>query len=579
MSARHRRMNRVLRHPASTRPLSVHVHEPRLVGRTWIDLSLLVLPTDVRDALAEAFWGYRGARSSATLCGYWHHLRTFARFVAETGAVRRLRDVNSETLLRYVEWLNRQRTADGEPWKKGTRHSTYMSLRALIQWIQRCRPGLLEEIAFPYNPFPWKNRDRQRMETIPTQQLRAILKACQQDIETYRAVRANGKQARAAANVCNPESIGSLGELLNVIEQHYGGILPPWTDLVRPVRQALKRYGGGHHVSLCLYPRAESLLPYYLAILIHTAGNPQAIAELTCECLQSVPLLDDRELLVWRKSRAGVLQRRAFSRTHSLEPPTLVREIIEWTAPLRAQAKAVDRNRLFLFRATRGIRAFSPSTVNAILPGSFLARHDLPRFSLASIRASVLTAFYRHSGDLRQVKAIANHAQISTTIGYIAGPLLGAQNRLRVATLQNAFLGHLEHPSQKVPAPDTMLPRAASPASAPGRVTSMFGFDCKDPFAGVAPGTRPGELCTHFLGCFTCPNAVVTGDPACLARLLQAREHLRAASQHLHPARWEAVYAPSLRILEEDILTRFSARELAAATPLTAMLPPLPDLR
>jgi len=107
----------------------------------------------------------------------------------------------------------------------------------------------------------------------------------------------------------------------------------------------------------------------------------------------------------------------------------------------------------------------------------------------------------------------------------------------------------------------------------------MFGFDCKDPFAGVAPGTRPGELCTHFLGCFTCPNAVVTGDPACLARLLQAREHLRAASQHLHPARWEAVYAPSLRILEEDILTRFSARELAAATPLTAMLPPLPDLR
>ena len=257
----------------------------------------------------------------------------------------------------------------------------------------------------------------------------------------------------------------------------------------------------------------------------------------------------------------------------------MVREIIEWTAPLRAQAKAADRNRLFLFRATRGIRAFSPSTVNAVLPGSFLTRHDVPRFSLASIRASVLTTFYRSSGDLRQVKAIANHAQISTTIGYIAGPHLGAQNRLRVATLQNAFLGHIEHPSQKVPAPPTILPRAASPVSAPSRVTSMFGFDCKDPFAGVAPGTRPGELCTHFLGCFTCPNAVVTGDPACLARLLQARGHLRAASQHLHPARWEAVYAPSLRILEEDILTRFSARELAAATPLTAMLPPLPDLR
>jgi site-specific recombinase XerD len=574
-----RRMNRVLRRPASMRPVKVRIHEPRRVGRTWIDFSLLVLPADVRDALAQAFWGYIGARSSATLCGYWHHLRIFARFVAETGAVRHLRDVNSETLLRYVEWLNRQRAADGGPWMKGTRHSTYMSLRALIQWLQRCRPGLLEEIEFPCNPFPWKNRDRRRIETIPALQLREILKACERDIETYRALRSNGKQARAATDVCNPESISSLGELLNVIQQRHGGILPPWIDLARPVRQALKRYGGGHHVSLCLYPRAESLLPYYLAILIHTAGNPHAIAELTCECLQSIPLLDDRELLVWRKGRAGVLQRRAFSRTHSLEPPTLVREIIEWTAPLRAYAKAADRQRLFLFRATRGIRAFSPSTVNAVLPGSFLVRHDLQHFSLASIRASVLTAFYRGSGDLRQVKAIANHAQISTTIGYITGPHIGAQNRLRVATLQNAFLGHLEHPTQKVPAPDTILPHVAPSGPAPGRVTSMFGFDCKDPFSGIAPGTRPGELCTYFLGCFTCPNAVVTGDPACLARLLQAREHLRAASYHLHPARWEAVYAPSLRILEEDILTRFSARELAAATPLSATLPPLPELR
>ena len=56
-----------------------------------------------------------GARSSATLCGYWHHLKTFARFVAVTGAMHRLRNANSESLPRYVEWLNRQRTADGEP--------------------------------------------------------------------------------------------------------------------------------------------------------------------------------------------------------------------------------------------------------------------------------------------------------------------------------------------------------------------------------------------------------------------------------------------------------------------------------
>ncbi|MHB8813517.1 MAG: hypothetical protein ACYDAE_09625 [Steroidobacteraceae bacterium] len=108
---------------------------------------------------------------------------------------------------------------------------------------------------------------------------------------------------------------------------------------------------------------------------------------------------------------------------------------------------------------------------------------------------------------------------------------------------------------------------------------SMFDFDCKDPFVGIAPGTRAGEPCTHFLGCFTCPTAVITADPISSARLIQTRDHLRAASNYVHPAHWEAIYAAQLRILEEDSLTRFSARELDGAAPLRARLAPLPELR
>lgn len=107
----------------------------------------------------------------------------------------------------------------------------------------------------------------------------------------------------------------------------------------------------------------------------------------------------------------------------------------------------------------------------------------------------------------------------------------------------------------------------------------MFGFGCKDPLAGIAPGTHRGELCTNFMGCFTCPNAIITSDPSTVARLLQARDHLRAAAAKLHPARWQTFYAPQLRILEEDILPRFAAVEIAAAQPLSAQLSPLPELR
>ena len=44
-------------------------------------------------------------------------------------------------------------------------------------------------------------------------------------------------------------------------------------------------------------------------------------------------------------------------------------------------------------------------------------------------------------------------------------------------------------------------------------------------------------------------------------------------------AAWQACYGPQLRILEEDILPRFAASELAAAQPLVAQLAPLTDLR
>ena len=213
----------------------------------------------------------------------------------------------------------------------------------------------------------------------------------------------------------------------------------------------------------------------------------------------------------------------------------------------------------------------------------FVERHSLPNFQLASIRSSVLTTFYRAAGDLTQVRAIANHAHLSTTVAYVEGPVVNLENQARVATLQHAFLGHLDRVARgEFDALEGKAVGIRPPTRVreipPGSVVSMFGFGCADPFAGMAPGTRAGELCTNFLGCLTCPNAILGSDGRTLARLLQARDHLRAAATELHPARWEAIYAPQLRILEEDILTRFSGGDLANAR-LLSTLPPLPPLR
>ena len=324
-------------------------------------------------------------------------------------------------------------------------------------------------------------------------------------------------------------------------------------------------------------------MPYYIAILIHTAGNPHAIAAVRTDCLRPMPLLDDREMLVWEKPRASRIQRRSFPREAPFDPPVLVRELLEWTSRLRRRVVPTLRTRLFLYHGQSGITALAPTTL--IYPRRrFAERHQLPDFELAALRPSVLTAFYRAFGDLRQVRSIANHAHLSTTVSYVESPEVQAENRARVATLQSAFIGHVRGPdidrAHRPPAlglPSEGIERKdAFPA---GEAVSMFGFSCLDPFAGVAPGTRPGELCTNFLGCLTCPNAILTHDAPTLARLLQARDHIRAASAHIHPARWAAIYAPQLAILEQDILARFSSEEIGEAQRLQGALASLPPLQ
>lgn len=582
MGARRQAMPRVLPDkarsvtPDGTQP--VRHDAPRQVRNTVIDFSSLCLPEDVRQALAEAFWSHVGVRSHRGICTYWFWMKTFARYACETEAITGLADLHREQLVRYIEWLNAQCGPDGKPWAKSTRSVAYGSLRRLLQWLECCRPGIIANIAYPFSPFPGRDRDLPPRTTLSARELRAILHACEADIARMRVMREEAAAQRAGTD----GTLRTLGGLLEHIDRHCGGIVPSALELERPgnhpLNMAVQRFGGAKQVEPCLYPRAVSLLPYYLAILIHTAGNPDPIVELDRDCLQPLPLLEDRQVLVWFKARAGRIQRRTFSSTDPLEPPALVREILHWNERLRPLAPPAQRNRLFIFKGVRTVNAMSSSTIHHLL-NPFCERHGLPRFTLESIRPSVLSSFYRVSGDLLRTKSVANHARLTTTVRYVETPQVQAQHRTRIAALQSAFIEHIEKRQSTAAAVAAVAPEANASPLPPGELVSMFGFGCKDPWAGTAPGTHRGELCTNFMGCFTCPNAVITPDPSSVARLLQARDHLRAAATTLHPARWQAFYAPQLRILEEDILSRFATHELAAAQPLLAQLQPLPDLR
>jgi site-specific recombinase XerC len=555
-----------------------HMPRPRRLAGKLIDFSKLFLPASIRRAFGEAFWALSGGLSAATMYSYWHSVTTFDRFARETRAVSKLRELDSAMVRRYIEWLHRQMRPDGKPWHSSTRSSAYGGIRQLLRWIQRHRPEQLGELDFARGVFPHRHASLRRRPLSP-QVLRAILKACEQEIRDIRALRERAAVAMVQASSNRSGKVHTLGEVLLHIQKNHGGVVPRsyvTRNRLSDVRTRIVALGGNAAVEPCLYPTTATIFPYYLAILVQAAGNPHAIAELQIDCLQPIPLLEDHELLVWTKGRTTRQQRRAFRSADPFEPPALVRELIEWTRPIRALLPRVHRARLFVCRThPHGMRAPSWTFFKAAKRG-FSERHHLPAFDLSAIRPSVLTAVYRVSGDLHEVKEVANHAHLSTTAGYVRGPEVEHENRQRISAIQGAYLGRVERDVSGAP---TMLGGIPERPGLRGAAVSMFGFDCKDAFAGIAPGSHAGELCTHFLGCFTCPNAVITGEPASLARLLQARDHLRAANGSVHPARWDVIYAPQLRILEEDILTRFSKRELAAAAPLRSALPALPELR
>ena len=333
------------------------IDAPRVVRRTVIDFSSLSLPEEVRLALALAFWGHLGARPPRGIKSCWTWVLTFDRFARESGAVRSLADLERRMLLRYIEWLNARQRADGAPWAISTRSAAYSALRQLLRWLERCRPDLVSRINYPCTPFPGRGSDRPPRATPTARELRDILRACEADIAAVREVRASAAAQRAA----NGDKPGSLGWLLVEVDRRFGGIVPSSLELQRcgnhPLQLAVRRWGGAKQIEPCLYPRAVSLLPYYLAILIHAAGNPEPIAELGRDCLQDVPLLENRQALVWFKARAGRLQRRSFERDAPFEPPALVRDLLSWNEHLRPQAPAAQRDRLLIFKGLRAVNA------------------------------------------------------------------------------------------------------------------------------------------------------------------------------------------------------------------------------
>jgi integrase len=587
---RHRKDYRVTARPATLvgtpGSLTVNFLDERGELTRSFDFSVHASQPVLAAELALAFRQHHAGSVAGTSAGAFRSVGMWFLFLDgyHTDIVA-MRQVDGEVVRAFIVWLDRNISG------KGNRYAAWSGLKQLFVWLLRNRPELTHPaLDIPFNPFPRKNAETQPRAALKHAEIEAVLTAARSDIDASWAIFSEGKRALAAVDriAVAAESdikrldLNDLGTFLAVIIDRFAGIIPSHREIydrkLWPFLYALQHHGGTYRISQYLYPVPETLIPYMIAIGAQTYANAEALRHLRRDCMSEHMLLDGRVVVSWRKGRATREQRRSFLRDRSLSVPNLIDRVLEMTARLVPHVSPGERDRLFLNAgiqgAAREIKLVPDYLVSAHVR-RFVERHKLRDSSggklpltMACLRPTGLTLAHASLGyDIFKTQALANHATPDTTQRYVDRPIVRKAQAAALGRLQLCFVEAVRSGGEPDRVGETIAGIDAGHATASG-------FLCRDPASGIGENQKPGRLCTAWLGCFTCPNAVIPLDPDILARLLRTREALVNARAGMVPDRWRLLYAPKLEIIDRDIVPRFPLTLQEAAVARVGAMPP-----
>lgn len=556
-------------------------------------------PAMARD-FAMAFRHHYADKTPGTRRGAFQSgISRWFRFLAASGEhaaeLHTSSDITSTLLRAYIHWLHAQLLSGS------TCAACWSPVHQLLLWLRRNHPEqLAADLDIPRGQLFRRIVCRVVQGALSSSELDAVLAACRQDIDQVWADFRRGQELLAAVDINSVASaqiddldLRDLGTLLAVLRTRFGSLIPAgklmrtrgsglWTLV-----SAIIDHGGATAVGRLLHADGETLLPFLPAIGAQTYANPEALRLMRRDCMVAHLLLEGRWVVTWEKGRASRPQRRSFLRDRSYSVPNLIDRVLAMTAPLVPHVPMHEQDRLFL-SATRSTWRKVQLVTKGVLAfhlDRFISRHRLVhsdgapmRLTFASLRVSGLSLAHAALGcDVLKTQIVANHVSPRTTWRYVAQPVIRATQADTISTLQAAFVSWIRRDPTEI-ALSLGVPPATAVEIAAGQNATASGFICRDPFAGVAPGQQRGQICVAWLGCFTCPNAVIPLDVDTVARLVRSRDALIAARITVAADRWDLLYAPKLQILEHDILPRFPQQLVAEATGLALLLPQLPPI-
>ncbi len=492
---------------------------------------------DLAGHMRDAFWSMRYERVGRSLLSYDSHgLHVFWRFLdgleISSEAVTRLDQINRALIVRFLAWLDMQRSSRGPtcglPLSLSAKRASFNHLKALLSNRQRYAPSCVSpELSFPRNPFPYTNRLTPKRESYSAAEQKAI--------------------------------IGALNTDLRRIHDEGGDALP-----------------------------ALQVLVAHMMVLALAAGwNLQTLIELRRDSLRDHPL-SDRKLFVTVKRRGA--SRHAVSvadGVSSTDPPggaspvpatvaNHFRFLCDFTESLVADAQARDRDCAFLWRVPRLERAGQVVRLNATrISNALLAfrnRHDLRddrgrplRLGIARMRPTMATELYRRTRDIRKVQQALGHASALTTAKHYADkPLEAERDHAFVLDSMVSRLTRLDIEGKVMVAADGEIPSSDVRELLSGGYNTGIAR-CRNPFRS------DDNVCQKYFTCFRCPNFCVFEDD--LWRLFSFYERLIAERPKINPAHWMKTYGPIVRRIDAEIAPLFPADKVEAARHLAKASP------
>lgn len=509
--------------------------------------------------------------------------------------------INSAFWAGFKTFLDRPR-ADGNPQKQSRRRKLLGIVRKCLEAL-RGDPDdgdhanyLLDRTNFPFNAYPGSNRKAKPTETLPQRELVRMTAVCLGQIEEIRSWLDKRDALLAAGQAALEEfletSFDDPAERSRRLRQDLG-LCAAWIDAAFPDRlvnmadlreldanlsYAVKRVHGMTSVRRMLYNFSLDLVPFILLIGRKTAFNPDTLLTLTWDRVQF--LEEGRRnyyVIHGEKDRAATLQTERFDAEKGVtggldDVLTLLRRLTERSRNL---VLPEHRDRLFIAAPVHcgsSVKAFgnnfgvSSDKLWKFAFDAFKKEHDLPDFTLASLRHSAPEEIRRTGGDARDVQQKLGHKNPQTTLTHYTSDGVRRMERDRIAAVQTSYVGWVESDGlYEIRGRQEWDRKSATP-----------GFMCLDPFDSPQLGQKKDRLCTAFGRCPGCPLAVArTDDVVAAASYIALRTTIYGAQQGVvSGAAWQARWADTVKALD-NLISAIPEHILREAQTLSVTLPPV----